>query len=365
MSVANMKISDQQVKILIDKFVSAEQAKAWREQRIADHKKWKEWIDPGKIDPLPDEELRNRFLEYFNQGAGRHGFNAIYRDRIVRDIKRFRNAMKFLIDESIPIKQRIEGVIDSNGVWHIEGIGKGLATSILMDLDPKKYATWNNKTNMGLDALGRTPKFERGDSSGERYKKVMNIIQGINDLKPDLSFIEIDHFLHIVSAEEEGKEAIKALTEGREVLKPVSESIEELSKEKESMEFAMEKYLEEFIETNFGGINFGANLQLYQDEESNGRQYQTPIGNIDLLAMDKEKKELVVIELKKGRSSDAVVGQILRYMGWVQENLADGLNVRGIIIVKDKDEKLEYALKFSPHVSLFLYEVSFKLKRVS
>ena len=365
MSVVNLKLSDQQVKILIDKFVSAEQAKTWREQRIADHKKWKEWIDPEKIDTLSDEELSNKFLEYFNEGAGRHGFNAIYRDRIVRDIDKFRSAMKFLLDESVPVNKRIEGVIDSNGARHIEGIGKGLASSILMDLDPKKYATWNNKTNMGLEALGRTPEFGRGDSSGERYRKVMKIIHGLNSLKPELSFIEIDHFLHIVSAEEEGKEAIKALTEGREVLKPVSEGIEELSKEKENMEFAMEKYLEEFIETNFSGIDFGATLKLYQDEESNGRQYQTPIGNIDLLAVDKEKKELVVIELKKGRSSDAVVDQVLRYMGWVQENLADGFSVRGIIIVKDKDEKLEYALKFSPHVSLFLYEVSFKLNKVS
>jgi hypothetical protein len=365
MPVMDMKLSDLQVKILIDKFVTAEQAKAWREQRIADHKKWREWIDPERIDTLPDEELGDRFLEYFNEGAGRHGFNAIYRDRIVRDIGRFRKVTKFLLDESIPVKQRIEGVIDSDGAQHIEGIGKGLATSILMDLDPNKYATWNNKTNMGLDALGRTPEFGRGDSSGERYRKVMDSIRGLKDLKPELSFIEIDHFLHIVSAEEEGKEAIKALTEGREILKPVSESIEELSKEKESMEFAMEKYLEEFIEKNFQRIEFGVKLELYQDEESNGRQYQTPIGNIDLLAVDKQKKELVVIELKKGRSSDAVVGQVLRYMGWVQENLADGKSVRGIIIVKDKDEKLEYALKFSPHVSLFLYEVSFKLNKVT
>jgi hypothetical protein len=61
---------------------------------------------------------------------------------------------------------------------------------------------------------------------------------------------------------------------------------------------------------------------LYQNEESNGRQYPTPIGNIDLLAIDKKNKEFVVIELKKGRSSDAVIGQILRYMGWVKDKLA-------------------------------------------
>ena len=57
----------------------------------------------------------------------------------------------------------------------------------------------------------------------------------------------------------------------------------------------------------------------------------------------------MVIELKKGRSSDVVVGQILRYMGWVKEHLAvddyDQYDVRGIIISKEKDDRLEYALK--------------------
>jgi len=47
---------------------------------------------------------------------------------------------------------------------------------------------------------------------------------------------------------------------------------------------------------------------LYQNEESTGRQYQTPLGKIDLLAIDKKNKQFVVIELKKGGSSDAVVG---------------------------------------------------------
>jgi restriction system protein len=92
------------------------------------------------------------------------------------------------------------------------------------------------------------------------------------------------------------------------------------------------------------------------------------VGNIDLLAIDRDKKEFVVMELKKGRGSDVVIGQILRYMGWVRENLAvnnyELYSVRGIIISRDKDDRLEYALKMLPNVNLFLYTVSFKLRRM-
>ncbi len=363
-----MKLTNDQITILIDKFISSEDAKVWIKQRQDDNKRWKEWIDPNKMSTISDEELKNKFLEYFNEGAGRHPFNAVYRDRIIRDINKFRETINFLINESTPVKERLNEVLNANGRYHIEGIGKGLATSILMDLDSQKYATWNNKTNMGLETLGLTPQFTRKDDWGTRYEKVMDAITYIKSLKSELSFLEVDHFLHIVSAEEQGIEAVKALVEGREISTTVFQTMDHISKERESMEFVMEKYLEEFIEANFDRIDFGAKLQLYQDEENTGRQYPTPIGNIDLLAFDKDKKEFVVMELKKGRSSDVVVGQILRYMGWVKENLAisenNDYNVRGIIIVKEKDDKLDYALKFVPNVSLFLYTISFGLKMI-
>jgi hypothetical protein len=117
---------------------------------------------------------------------------------------------------------------------------------------------------------------------GNKIREGYGCNYAIKSLKPELSFLEVDHFLHIVSAEEKGKEAVKALIEGREVSTAVSQAMDQISREKESMEFAMEKYLEEFIETNFNKIGFGAKLELYQDEENTGRQYPTLIGNIDL-----------------------------------------------------------------------------------
>lgn len=361
-----MKLNDEQIKVLLDRFVASEEAQTWIKQRWEDHKRWREWIDLIKIETLSDKELKNSFLNYFNEGAGRHPFNAIFRDRIVRNVKKFRKTMKYLIGESIPIKNRINEVLKSDGKYRIEGMGKGLATSILMDLDPEKYSTWNNKSEMGLEALGLSPQFIR-DDWGTKYIKVMEVIGYIRNLKPELSFLEVDHFLHIVSAEEAGIEAVKALIEGKEISFGVSETMSQISGEREQMEFVMEKYLEEFIESNFNKIDFGVKLELYQDEENSGRQYSTPIGNIDLLAVDRKKKEFVVIELKKGRSSDYVVGQVLRYMGWIKEKLALGdyakYSVRGIIISKEKDDKLEYSLKMIEKVSIFLYTVSFNLKK--
>lgn len=220
---------------------------------------------------------------------------------------------------------------------------------------------------MGFSALGWKVYENKDLQSGGAYLKVLEALRKLRDFRrpePQLAFVDVDLFLHTISAEDEGREAVRALSEDREISKPVLNTVGEFSQKPEDMEFAMEKYLEEFIEANFDKINFGANLELYGDEESTGRQFPTPIGPIDLLAVDKKRKEFVVIELKKGRTSDVVIGQISRYMGWVKENLANDNSVRGIIVAKEKDERLEYALKVIPNVSLFLYDVSFVLKKI-
>ena len=78
--------------------------------------------------------------------------------------------------------------------------------------------------------------------------------------------------------------------------------------------------------------------------------------------MDRATDGLVVIELKRGRSSDSTVGQVLRYMGWVEENLAkEGQQVHGIIIAQEADDALRYAVKGLKNVSVLTYRVDFKL----
>ncbi len=364
-----MALSEDQIRELLDWFVhSSETRRKWKEGRDRALEENHKWINPEVIPRLSDKDLEEKFMEYYRIGGGRQNLNQIHRDRIIRDKKRFRAMIAYLLDEKISPEKRMEDVLD--GKYHIEGLGRAIVPSFLMDFNPDKYCLWNNKTEMGFSALGWGKVYENRESWGAAYQKVLGAIKKIVELKQNtnLSFSDVDLFLHTISAEEEGKQAVKAVTEGGDIQKKPDGIPGGDQTGVEGMEFAMEKYLEEFIEINFKRIDFGAKLDLCQDEENTGRQYPTPIGNIDLLAEDREKKEFVVMELKKGRSSDVVVGQILRYMGWVKENLPKDhhkeYDVRGIIILREKDERLEYALSMMPKVSLFQYEVYFKINKL-
>jgi RecB family endonuclease NucS len=68
------------------------------------------------------------------------------------------------------------------------------------------------------------------------------------------------------------------------------------------------------------------------------------------------------VELKRGMASDDALAQVLRYIGWVKENLANGRNVRGLILAEGKDEKLKYALKSVSDVKVLRFKISIQIE---
>jgi restriction system protein len=127
--------------------------------------------------------------------------------------------------------------------------------------------------------------------------------------------------------------------------------------------FVLESHLEDFLVENWDKTILGRTHDIYSEgEEIRGQQFPTDTGRIDVLAISKDRKELVVVELKKGRASDAVVGQIQRYMGYIQDELLEtGQTVRGIIIALDEDSRIKRALAVAPNIDFYRYKVSFDL----
>lgn len=131
------------------------------------------------------------------------------------------------------------------------------------------------------------------------------------------------------------------------------------------LRFEFENQLQEFMEQHWHSIF--PNFDLYEDEEGNvGLLYDTSdSGVIDILAIDRNSKDFIVIELKRRRTSDVAIGQVLRYMGWVRATLCQGDNatrrVRGIIICAEEDQKLNYAHSMVTDVEIRYYDLSFKL----
>ncbi len=152
---------------------------------------------------------------------------------------------------------------------------------------------------------------------------------------------------------------LELLIEHPDIQVATDESVEDTSV------FALEKHLEDFLVHNWKYTELGKDYDIYeQDGEIIGQQYPSDTGPIDILAVSKNKKEILVVELKKGRISDVVMGQIQRYMGYVQSELAEkDQRVKGVIIALEDDLRLRRALSVTQNIDFMSYEVKFKLNK--
>jgi hypothetical protein len=105
--------------------------------------------------------------------------------------------------------------------------------------------------------------------------------------------------------------------------------------------FVLEAGIEEAVKANLKQLGLRLADAAIQQQCSLG----IGIGRTDLICLD-EHDNFVVLELKAVHSSDSVVGQILRYMGYIRENWAEkNKKVRGIILTPSYDEQLRLAAK--------------------
>jgi len=125
--------------------------------------------------------------------------------------------------------------------------------------------------------------------------------------------------------------------------------------------FAFERDLRNYLVNNLGLIEPG--LRLYDEEGLAGVEFPAGGRFIDILAVDKDGR-YVVVELKVSRGYDRVVGQLLRYMGWVEKNMETSQPVRGIIVANEITTDLKLASSRVPDIRLIEYEISFKLNPV-
>ncbi len=138
------------------------------------------------------------------------------------------------------------------------------------------------------------------------------------------------------------------------------ESEKEETTDEQSDVFVLEAHLRDFLAKNIDRVEKG--LRLYSSEGVDGVEFAVDGGRIDLLAVDRSGK-FVVIELKLSMGRNKTLGQLLYYMGWVDQNLGKG-PCRGIIIASEITEELSVAVSRVPGVSLARYKMNFSIEPI-
>ena len=117
----------------------------------------------------------------------------------------------------------------------------------------------------------------------------------------------------------------------------------------------LEEELEDALVENLDLLKpFGYDLELYVSpiDGASGRQLvcKGNGGRIDLLCFDRKKNQYVVVELKNVRAGQNTFGQISNYIGWVQERIAKGKPVIGLVISRGYDAKFQSSMKITDKI---------------
>ncbi|MBP6965140.1 MAG: DUF1016 family protein [Armatimonadetes bacterium] len=269
---------------------------------------------------------------------------------IFADPPALRNVLYVLADEGRPVEERID-----NAVAGVQGMGKAIITAFLHVAYPEKYAVWNNTAEGALKQIGLWPAFDRGATVGAKYSRINDLIKRISaDLELDLWTLDAVWWA-LVQPEVPQPPVVTPKETSTGVTPP-------------GQAFGLERHLHEFLVDNWAGTELASEWDIYSEDGDRltGIEYPCAVGYIDILCRHKTQTRWLVIELKRGQTSDATVGQVLRYMGWVGKELASAdEKVEGLVIAHSGDNALKYALSPLPNVRLMLYEVEFRLTSAS
>ena len=233
-----------------------------------------------------------------------------------------------------------------NQFINIPGVGTMTASHFLCVFFPSEYPLVTHQT---YDMLELNPYQE--DKAEEQALKEFEVLRPedyhgrtIRFLRDFVIFREVKELLGLDSFTSVNKILWKKYRQ------------EETSDELEGPTFvsvSLEKDLRRYLAENPSEIASGATLVK--------EQYRTEAGEIDLLLKDRDDT-FIVVETKKGRPNDSVVGQILRYVGYIMRN--ESKRVKGVIVTAESSDRLDYALESLNNVSVKYYRVRFELSDV-
>jgi len=114
---------------------------------------------------------------------------AVNKPVLKRNLKKLVVNLRFLVDETIPIEQRINALMSGNR--HQRGLGINIITKILTAVYPKKYGV-QNKLSIGVlrqYGLGVT----RGIGDGKRYRLLCELLNKIAEESglDDLTMVDL------------------------------------------------------------------------------------------------------------------------------------------------------------------------------
>jgi hypothetical protein len=100
---------------------------------------------------------RSDWNEFFNiKALGK--LRPTYRDSMFSSQEHLKTGLKYLLNEKVGMQQRLAAVLDTEGKFHINGLGPNLVSKILAVHDPQRWPVFNKPVEKTLSHFGYEPQ---------------------------------------------------------------------------------------------------------------------------------------------------------------------------------------------------------------
>jgi hypothetical protein len=100
----------------------------------------------------------------------------ISKEDVTSDMTKLRTAIGCLVDESRPVRDRLNELEPGRGRLAVPHLGKAKLTAILFVSHPKQYGVWNDYSERALKGMGLFPEDHSDWHLGDSYEAINNVL---------------------------------------------------------------------------------------------------------------------------------------------------------------------------------------------
>ncbi|SDZ57337.1 hypothetical protein SAMN05444004_12333 [Jannaschia faecimaris] len=116
------------------------------------------------------------FRQFLSIKHNKHWTGLERQPEVYADMNRLREALSVLVDETRPIRDRVNMVVE------VPGMGVAKFSAILHVAYPNKYGVWNGTSEKAIRHLGLWPVISRGaTTTGDKYVAVNQLLRDLAD----------------------------------------------------------------------------------------------------------------------------------------------------------------------------------------
>jgi len=130
---------------------------------------------------------RSEFIDFLKFENNQHwGMDQAADHRIKADSQKIQEGMLYLIDDDIPIEDRLDDLL-GRGKHAIHGVSNNSITALLLLRNPDQYGVWNGPSETALKKLNLWPRRKRKEGMGSFYLRINELLKGLaNELELNL-----------------------------------------------------------------------------------------------------------------------------------------------------------------------------------